>query len=32
MTWGIKAKDLYLLDLVRRHMEYPQLKRELHAQ
>jgi predicted phage terminase large subunit-like protein len=31
-TWGIAAKNLYLLDLVRRRMEYPELKRELHAQ
>jgi hypothetical protein len=31
-TWGIAGKDLYLLDLVRRRMEYPELKRELHAQ
>jgi predicted phage terminase large subunit-like protein len=31
-TWGIAGKNLYLLDLVRRRMEYPELKRELHAQ
>jgi predicted phage terminase large subunit-like protein len=31
-TWGIKTKDLYLLDLVRRRMEYPELKRELRGQ
>src|SRR5262249_3032865 len=29
---GITGKDLYLIDLVRRRMEYPELKRELHAQ
>jgi predicted phage terminase large subunit-like protein len=26
-TWGIKGHDLYLLDVVRRRMEYPELKR-----
>jgi len=29
---AFKAKDLYLIDLLRRRMEYPELKRELHAQ
>jgi predicted phage terminase large subunit-like protein len=31
-SWGIAGKNLYLLDLLRRRMEYPELKRELHAQ
>jgi predicted phage terminase large subunit-like protein len=26
-TWGIKGKDLYLLHVLRRRMEYPELKR-----
>jgi phage terminase large subunit-like protein len=26
-SWGIKAKDLYLLDVLHRRMEYPELKR-----
>jgi predicted phage terminase large subunit-like protein len=26
-TWGISGKDLYLLDLLRRRMEHPELKR-----
>src|SRR6202030_4178516 len=26
-SWGIKAKDLYLLDVLRWRMEYPELKR-----
>jgi hypothetical protein len=26
-SWGIRGKDLYLLDVLRRRMEYPQLKR-----
>jgi predicted phage terminase large subunit-like protein len=26
-SWGIKGKDLYLLDVLRRRMEYPKLKR-----
>jgi hypothetical protein len=29
---AFKAKDLYLIDLLRRRMEYPEPKRELHAQ
>jgi predicted phage terminase large subunit-like protein len=31
-TWGILGKDLYLLDVLRRRMEYPELKREVRAQ
>ena len=27
MSWGIKGKDLYLLRVLRRRMEYPELKR-----
>jgi phage terminase large subunit-like protein len=29
---AFKVKDLYLIDLLRQRMEYPELKRELHAQ
>jgi predicted phage terminase large subunit-like protein len=28
-SWGIKGKDLYLLDVLRRRMEYPELKRSV---
>src|SRR5271155_2125568 len=31
-SWGIAGKDLYLIDLLRRRMEYPELKREVRAQ
>ena len=31
-TWGIAGKDLYLVDLLRRRMEYPELKREVRGQ
>ena len=31
-SWGIKAKDLYLLVLLRRRMEYPELKRSVRGQ
>jgi predicted phage terminase large subunit-like protein len=31
-TWGIAGNNLYLLDLLRRRMEYPELKREVRAQ
>jgi predicted phage terminase large subunit-like protein len=31
-TWGIAGKDLYLIDLLRRRMEYPELKREVRAE
>jgi phage terminase large subunit-like protein len=31
-TWGIAGKDLYLLDVLRRRMEYPELKRAAREQ
>jgi predicted phage terminase large subunit-like protein len=31
-TWGIKDKNLYLLHVLRRRMEYPELKRAVRAQ
>jgi len=31
-TWGIKGKDLYLLNLVRKRLEYPALKRAVREQ
>jgi phage terminase large subunit-like protein len=31
-TWGIKGKDLYLLHVLRRRMEYPELKRAVREQ
>jgi predicted phage terminase large subunit-like protein len=31
-TWGIKGKDLYLLHVLRRRMEYPELKRAVCEQ
>ena len=33
-TWGIKGKDAYLMNVIRRRMEYPELKRVVvnHAQ
>ena len=31
-TWGIAGKDLYLVDLLRRRMEYPERKREVRGQ
>ena len=31
-TWGIAGNNLYLIDLLRRRMEYPELKREVRAQ
>jgi predicted phage terminase large subunit-like protein len=31
-TWGIKCKDLYLLHVLRRRMEYPELKRAVREQ
>jgi predicted phage terminase large subunit-like protein len=31
-TWGIAGKDLYLLDVLRRRMEYPDLKRAVREQ
>jgi predicted phage terminase large subunit-like protein len=31
-TWGISGKDLYLIDVLRRRMEYPELKRAVRDQ
>jgi predicted phage terminase large subunit-like protein len=31
-SWGIKGKDLYLIDVLRRRMEYPELKRAVREQ
>jgi len=31
-SWGIHGKNLYLIDALRRRMEYPELKREVRAQ
>jgi predicted phage terminase large subunit-like protein len=31
-TWGIKGKDLYLLGVLRRRLEYPALKRAVREQ
>ena len=31
-SWGIAGNNLYLVDLVCRRMEYPELKREVRAQ
>jgi predicted phage terminase large subunit-like protein len=31
-TWGTKGKDLYLLHVLRRRMEYPELKRAMREQ
>lgn len=31
-TWGIKGKNIYLLDVFRKQVEYPDLKRAVHAQ
>jgi predicted phage terminase large subunit-like protein len=31
-TWGIKDKDLYLLHVMRKRMEYPELKRAVREQ
>ncbi len=31
-SWGIVAKNLYLIDVLRRRMEYPELKRAVRAQ
>ena len=30
--WGISGKDLYLIDVVRRRMEYPELKRAVRVE
>jgi predicted phage terminase large subunit-like protein len=31
-SWGVAGKSLYLIDVLRRRMEYPELKRAVHAQ
>jgi predicted phage terminase large subunit-like protein len=31
-TWGVAGKDLYLLDVLRRRLEYPELKRAVREQ
>jgi predicted phage terminase large subunit-like protein len=31
-TWGVKAKDLFLLHVLRKRMEYPELKRGVQEQ
>ena len=31
-SWGISGKELYLLDVLRRRMEYPELKRTVREQ
>jgi predicted phage terminase large subunit-like protein len=31
-SWGIQGKELYLLDVLRRRMEYPELKRAVRDQ
>jgi predicted phage terminase large subunit-like protein len=31
-TWGLKNKKLYLLDVLRRRMDYPELKRQVREQ
>jgi predicted phage terminase large subunit-like protein len=31
-SWGIKGKDLYLINVLRRRMEYPELKRSVREQ
>ena len=31
-TWGIQGKDLYLLHVLRKRMEYPELKRAVREQ
>ena len=31
-SWGIQGKNIYLLDVLRRRMEYPELKRAVRAQ
>jgi len=31
-TWGVKGKDLFLLDVFRRRLEYPALKRAVRDQ
>jgi len=31
-SWGIKGKDVYLVHVLRRRMEYPELKRAVREQ
>jgi phage terminase large subunit-like protein len=31
-SWGILGKNLYLIDVLRQRMEYPELKRAVRAQ
>ena len=31
-TWGIKGKELYLIDVLRKRLEYPELKRAVRDQ
>ena len=31
-SWGVLGKDIYLIDVVRRRMEYPELKRAVRAE
>jgi predicted phage terminase large subunit-like protein len=31
-SWGIKGRDVYLLDVLRRRMEYPELRRSVMAE
>ena len=31
-SWGIAGKNLYLIDVLRRRMEYPELKRTVREQ
>ena len=31
-TWGVKGKNLFLIGLFRRRLEYPALKREVREQ
>ena len=31
-SWGIKGKELYLIDVLRRRLEYPELKRAVREQ
>jgi predicted phage terminase large subunit-like protein len=31
-SWGVKGKDLYLLDVLRKRLEYPELKRAVREQ
>ena len=31
-SWGIKGKELYLIDVLRKRLEYPELKRAVREQ